>query len=98
MQKINLFNKAVVFAFTGLFALVASLIVYFSQLTSQALAEQSSLMGNLLIFSTLVCFILVAAKRKINVYDSFIEGAKQGFETSIKLIPIYLQCCALLVF
>ena len=96
VQKINLLNKAVLLAFAGMFAIIASLIVYFSQLTSQVLAQQSSLLGNLLIFSTLLCFILVAAKRKVDVYDSFIEGAKQGFETSIKLIPYLLaMLCAI---
>ena len=56
-------------------------------------------MGNLLIFSTLISFLLLALKRKVNVYDSFIEGAKQGFETSIKIIPYLLaMLCAIGVF
>ena len=56
-------------------------------------------MGNLLIFSTLISFIFVALKRKVNVYDSFIEGAKQGFDTSIKIIPYLLaMLCAIGVF
>ena len=80
-------------------AIIAAIVVYFSTLSAQLLAQQSSLMGNLLIFSTLISFLLLALKRKVNVYDSFIEGAKQGFETSIKIIPYLLaMLCAIGVF
>jgi spore maturation protein SpmA len=99
IQKINLLHKAVLLYLVSAMALVAALVVYFAQLSAQLLAEQSSLMGNLLIFSILISFILIAMHRKVIVYDAFIEGAKQGFEVSIKLIPYLLaMLCAIGVF
>ena len=90
VQKIQLFNRVLLFWFAGIMAMMSAIIVYFARLSADRLAQQSSLFGNALIFSTLVFFILYAARKKINVYDSFIDGAKQGFETSIKLIPYLL--------
>lgn len=90
IQRINLFNVIVLSYLSAGVALIGGLTLYFMSLSTQALSEQSSLMGNFLIFATLVMFIVVALKRQVNVYDSFIEGAKQGFETSIKLIPYLL--------
>ncbi|WP_281557772.1 spore maturation protein [Thalassomonas sp. RHCl1] len=99
VQRISLVNRVVLVYLSCAMALVAALAVYFAGLGSQALAAQSSLLGNLLILSTLVTFMLVGIKRGINVYDSFISGAKQGFEVSIKLIPYLLaMLCAIGVF
>ncbi|WDD97000.1 nucleoside recognition domain-containing protein [Thalassomonas actiniarum] len=99
VQRISLVNRVVLVYLSCAMALIAALAVYFAGLGSQALAAQSSLLGNLLILSTLVLFMLVAMKRGINVYDSFISGAKQGFEVSIKLIPYLLaMLCAIGVF
>ncbi len=90
VQKIKLANTIVLAYLLSVVALIASLVVYFMTLSAQALSEQSSFLGNFLIFSTLLAFLLVAARKGINVYESFIEGAKQGFETSVKLIPYLL--------
>jgi spore maturation protein SpmA len=99
VQRIKLYNKIVLLYLSSGIALIGGLAVYFSTLTAQALAQQSSLFGNLLIFSTLIIFIVSAMRKKVDVYDSFIEGAKQGFETSIKLIPYLLaMLCAIGVF
>jgi len=99
VQRINLFNRVVVLYLGGAIACVAALGFYFTTLTAQALSEQSSLFGNLLIFSTLVLFLVTAHIKKVNVYDTFINGAKEGFETSIKLIPYLLaMLCAIGVF
>ena len=99
VQKINLLQRTVLLYLGAAIALVAALAAYFSTLTASALAQQSSFLGNCLIFSTLLLFIGVASFRKVNVYDSFIEGAKEGFETSIKLIPYLLaMLCAIGVF
>ena len=99
VQKIKLQDQIVLLYLSGAIAVVGGLVVYFSMLTTQALAEQSSFLGNFLIFSTLILFIFAAIRRKVDVYDSFIEGAKQGFETSIKLIPYLLaMLCAIGVF
>ncbi|MBA6390771.1 spore maturation protein [Colwellia sp. BRX10-3] len=99
VQKIKLYQQVILLYLAAGIALVGGVVVYFSTLSAQLLAQQSSLMGNLLIFSTLISFLFFALKRKVNVYDSFIEGAKQGFETSIKIIPYLLaMLCAIGVF
>ena len=99
VQKIKIAQQVILLYLSAGIALVGGVVVYFSTLSAQLLAQQSSLMGNLLIFSTLISFIFFALKRQVNVYDSFIEGAKQGFETSIKIIPYLLaMLCAIGVF
>jgi len=90
VQKIKLYNAVVMAYLASAFVLIGSLAMYFMSLSTEVLSEQSSLFGNLLIFITLLMFISFAVKKKVNVYDSFIEGAKQGFATSIKLIPYLL--------
>ena len=54
------------------------------------LQRQSSLVGNLLIFSTIISFLLISHYKKVNIYETFIEGAKQGFDVAIKIIPYLL--------
>jgi spore maturation protein SpmA len=99
VQKIKLYQQIILLYLAAGIALVGGIVVYFTTLSAELLAQQSSLMGNLLIFSTLISFLFVALKRKVNVYDSFIEGAKQGFETSIRIIPYLLaMLCAIGVF
>lgn len=99
VQKIKLYHPVVLLYLSAAIALIGSITVYFAALTSQALSAQSSLFGNILIFSTLILFIAAAVRKKIDVYNSFIEGAKEGFETSIKLIPYLLaMLCAIGVF
>jgi len=89
-QKIQLLQR-VVFLYFGIgISLLMALILYFAQLSTQMLSQQSSLLGNALIFITIITFISTAIYRKVNVYDAFVEGAKEGFETSIKLIPYLL--------
>ena len=99
IQKIRIWHYVVLSYLMSAMALIAGLVVYFSQLSAQVLAQESSLLANLLIFSSLVLAIVLASRRKVNVYESFIEGAKQGFDVSIKLIPFLLaMLCAIGVF
>lgn len=99
IQKIKWCNGIVLGYAAAFFSVIASVVVYFAGLSAQALAQQSSLVGNLLIFSVLITFILTAHHKKVNVYDSFVTGAKEGFATSIKLIPYLLaMLCAIAVF
>ena len=99
VQKIKLYHHVVLLYLSGAIALVGGITVYFATLTSEALSEQSSIFGNILILFTLILFIAAAVRKKIDVYASFIEGAKEGFETSIKLIPYLLaMLCAIGVF
>jgi len=99
VQKIKLYHKVVLLYLSAGIALVGSIAVYFATLTAEVLSEQSSIFGNILILLTLIIFIAAAARKKIDVYESFIEGAKEGFDTSIKLIPYLLaMLCAIGVF
>jgi spore maturation protein SpmA len=86
-QKINLFNKTV-FAYLGGFSLIiATLIWYLSVIPKSDIEVFSSVFSNILLFSIIISFIGLAALRKVNVYDAFIEGAKEGFGIAIKIIP-----------
>ncbi len=86
-QKINLFNKTI-FAFLGGFSLlIAGIIYYFSTLAQSEITTVSSVASNLILFTIIASFIGLAFYNKINVYDSFITGAKEGFGIAIKIIP-----------
>mgnify|MGYP001401763441 CR=1 FL=1 len=86
-QKINLFNRVVLSWLGGLTAFVIGLIWYFSTLDQVQINTISSVASGLLIFSIIIGFILLAWKNKVNVYESFIEGATDGFGTAVKIIP-----------
>lgn len=99
VQKIKLLDTVVMAYLGGLFALIMTLIVYFSTLTTQMLSHQSAVLSNFLIFSFIITCLLWAALKKLDVYEHFITGAKQGFELSISLIPYLLaMLCAIGVF
>jgi len=86
-QKINLFNKVFI-AYAAFFTLIISgLIWYFVQLPREQVNTQSSLFANIILFLIIISFILLAIRRKVNVYEAFIEGAKDGFSTAVKIIP-----------
>jgi len=86
-QKINLLDKVVVAYLGGLTAIIAGIIWYFSGLDKDAITQISNLASNLILFSVIVVFILMALRKRVNVYEAFIEGAKDGFKTAIKIIP-----------
>ncbi len=86
-QKINLFNKTILLYLGSVTALIIGLIAYLQQLPKEQVAEISSVASNLILFSIIALFIGLAAYKKINVYEAFIEGAKDGFKIAIKIIP-----------
>ncbi len=86
-QRINLFNKVVLAYLVGVTALIAGVIAYFSSLEGEALTTASNVASNVILFTIIISFIGMAAWRRINVYDAFIEGAKDGFSTAVKIIP-----------
>ncbi len=86
-QKINLLDKTILAYLGGLTAFIIGIIWYFSTLDKEAITEVSKLASNLILFTVIVAFILMAVWRKVNVYEAFIEGAKDGFKTAIKIIP-----------
>jgi spore maturation protein SpmB len=67
--------------------LISTLIWYFSTITTEKVNEISTVSANLIIFGIIISFILLALFKKVNVYDSFIDGAKEGFGVAIKIIP-----------
>lgn len=86
-QKINLFNK-VILAYLGGFTLLVAGIIYGALwLSSSQLQLYATLAANGILFSVIIAFIMLGVKKKINVYDTFIEGAKEGFGIAIKIIP-----------
>jgi spore maturation protein SpmA len=86
-QKINLLDK-VVFAYLGTIILaLAGLIYYFSTISQEQVSLISTVVSNVLLFTVIISFITSAFLKKINVYDAFIEGAKEGFSVAITIIP-----------
>jgi len=86
-QHINLFNKTLLLFLGSLCVLVAGVIWGFSQMSSETMNTVSTLFANILLCTIIVVFILAGVFKKINVYDAFIEGAKDGFQTAVKIIP-----------
>jgi spore maturation protein SpmA len=86
-QRINLFNRVIMAYIGGLTALIVGLIIWLQTLPQEKIAQISSTGSNLILFGIIIFFIVLAAIKKVNVYESFIEGAKDGFKIAIKIIP-----------
>ncbi|WP_319481784.1 nucleoside recognition domain-containing protein [uncultured Draconibacterium sp.] len=86
-QKINLLDKVILSYLGGLTAIIVGIIWYFSTLDKDAITQVSNVASNFILFTVIVAFILMALFRKVNVYEAFIEGAKDGFKTAVKIIP-----------
>ena len=87
VQRIQLFDK-VILAYLFAFALLMTMLATFLLAQpAEELASTSSLLGNLILFSVIMLFLVAGWWRKVNVYDAFIDGAKQGFDVAVRLIP-----------
>lgn len=86
-QKINLWDRVLLSWIIGVTAFVVAVIWYFSTLSKEDITVVSSIVSNIILFSIIMAFIIGGVIKKINVYDSFIDGAKEGFQTAIKIIP-----------
>ena len=86
-QKINLLDKTILSYIGGLSMFIAGIIWFFSGLSKEQIQTISSVSSNLFIFSIIIGFMLLAFRKKVNVYDAFIEGAKDGFHTAVMIIP-----------
>ena len=86
-QKINLFNRTLMLTLGGLCATVGLIIWGFSGMEKEKMQVVSTLVANILLFSIIISFIVAGLIKKINVYEAFIEGAKDGFNTAIRIIP-----------
>ena len=87
VQKINLFDKVIIAYLGGLTAIVAGIIFYFVNLPKEQITAVSTFAANFILIVIIVLFIVLAMIKKVNVYDAFIEGAKEGFGIAIKIIP-----------
>jgi spore maturation protein SpmA len=90
IQRINLLQHVILLYLVGLFSLLTALILYFAQLSTQAMSEQSSLLANSLLFSFIVLVLVVGWRKGLNTYELFVEGAKKGFDVAISIIPFLL--------
>jgi spore maturation protein SpmB len=86
-QKINLLDKTILSYLGGLTAIIAGIIIYFSRLDKGQITAISNVTSNLILFSVIIFFIFLGLRKKINIYEAFIDGAKDGFKTAVKIIP-----------
>lgn len=86
-QRINLFNRVLMLALGGMSLAVAGIIWGFSQMDKEMMDLVSTSVANILLMTIIVGFIAAGVRKKINVYEAFIEGAKDGFTTAVRIIP-----------
>lgn len=86
-QRINLFNRVILGTVLGLCALVAGVIWLGTQLDRETMNTWSTTAANVILFGIIMAFIVAGFRRKVNVYEAFVEGAKGGFETAVRIIP-----------
>ena len=86
-QRINLFQPVLLATLGGMSLAVAALIWGFSQMDSASMNLVGTSAANILLFLIIICFICAGVRKRVNVYDAFIEGAKGGFETAVRIIP-----------
>ena len=86
-QHINLFNRTIILTLGGACVLVSAIIWGFSRLDGETMNIVSTTVANILLMMIIMAFILAGVFKKVNVYDAFIEGAKDGFTTAIRIIP-----------
>lgn len=86
-QRINLINRTMLLTLGGMCAVVAAIIWGFSQMDKSQMNVVSTSVANILLMTIIMVFILAGMRHRINVYDAFIEGAKDGFTTAVRIIP-----------
>lgn len=86
-QKINMLNRVMISWLGGLALIVGSIVWFFSTMPQDKVETYSGFIANFLLFSVIAMFIIAGLRRKVNMYDAFIEGAKDGFKTAVMIIP-----------
>lgn len=86
-QRINLFNRTLLLTLGGMSVFMASIVWIFSRMDAATMNIAGSTTANVLLLLIIILFILAGIRKKINVYDVFIEGAKEGFSTAVRIIP-----------
>lgn len=87
VQRISLFDRVIIAYLFGFALLMAMLATFLLAQPAEQMASTSSLLGNLILFSLIMLFLAAGWWRKINVYDAFIDGAREGFDVAVRLIP-----------
>lgn len=86
-QRINLLNRTMLAVLGGACLLVSAVIWGFSQLDKDTMNTVSTSAANILLFSIIITFIFAGARKRVNVYEAFVDGAKEGFGTAVRIIP-----------
>ena len=86
-QRINLLNRTLLLGLGGVSLAVGGIIWGFASLDSMMMNRVGTTSANVLLFTIIIAFILAGLRKKVNVYEAFIEGAKTGFETAVRIIP-----------
>lgn len=86
-QSINIFNKAIMGFIIAMTGIIAGTIAIFHSMSQEKINIISGLTANIILFSIIVLFIIKALRKKINIFEAFIDGAKEGFTTAITIIP-----------
>ena len=86
-QRINLFNRAIMAFVLGICLMVSGVMWLSTQVDRETMNLWSTVLANVLLFSIIIAFIWAGVRKKINVYEAFVEGAKGGFETAVRIIP-----------
>ncbi|MGL5893143.1 MAG: nucleoside recognition domain-containing protein [Bacteroidales bacterium] len=86
-QGIDIFQRSIIIFLAGFISLIGGIILLFSQMSDTQMSIYSTFGANFLLFTIIAGFIFAGARKKINVYDAFVEGAKDGFQTAITIIP-----------
>jgi len=87
VQKLKLWDPVVLAYLGGMTAVVAALVFHFSRLDREAIDYQSSLLSNFAIFGVIIAFLFLAARRRVPLYETFVDGAKAGFQVAVTIIP-----------
>ena len=86
-QRINLFNRTLILTLGGAITFIALIVWGCSQLDKDTMNVVSTCSANVILFSIIILFLMSGVRKRINVYDAFVEGAKEGFQTAIRIIP-----------
>jgi len=93
-QRINLLDKVLLGFICGVILLIAGIVYWIQSLPQEKISVYSALVANCLLFTILLIFLISGLRKKINVYDVFIEGAKDGFKTAVMIIPYLIAILA----
>ena len=86
-QKVKLWDKVILSTFLGAIAFIGGISYFFSQLDEEHLKLYSTVFSNVLLFSTILLFLIAGIRKKVPLFSTFVEGAKEGFQTVVTIIP-----------